>query len=174
MKKRSHFFRWALLVLLLAFVVYYVYPEPKLPANAVVDKLLVYKSERKMEAYSNGVLLKSYTISLGGNPKGAKVYEGDRKTPEGIYTIKDKNPNSGYHKNLGISYPNKQNRARAKELGRPVGGAVKIHGLRNGIGFIGKFQRWYDWTNGCIALTNQEVDELYRSVKVGAEIVIKP
>ena len=174
MKKRSHFFRWFPLALLLALVVYYVYPEPKLPANAVVDRLVVYKSERKMEAYSNGILLKSYTISLGGNPKGAKVYEGDRKTPEGIYTINDKNPNSGYHKNLGISYPNNENRARAKELGRPVGGAVKIHGLRNGIGFIGKLQRWYDWTNGCIALTNQEVDELYRSVKVGAEIVIKP
>ncbi len=174
MKKRSHFFRWFLLALLLALVVYYAYPEPKLPANAVVDKLVVYKSERKMEAYSNGVLLKSYTISLGGNPKGAKVNEGDRRTPEGIYTINDKNPNSGYHKNLGISYPNKENRARAKELGRPVGGSVKIHGLRNGLGFIGKFQRWHDWTNGCIALTNQEVDELYRSIKVGAQIVIKP
>lgn len=174
MKKRSHFFRWSLLVLLLALVVYYVYPEPKLPSNAVVDKLVVYKSERKMEAYSNGVLLKSYTISLGGNPTGAKEYEGDMRTPEGSYTINDKNPNSGYHKNLGISYPNKENRARAKELGRSVGVAVKIHGLRNGLGFIGKFQRWHDWTNGCIALTNQEVDELYLSVKVGAQIVIKP
>ena len=125
-------------------------------------------------AYSNGQLIKTYKISLGKNPIGDKEFEGDKKTPEGIYFINAKNPNSGYYKNLGISYPDKQDIEVSKKLGKPTGGDVKIHGIRNGIGFISKFQRWYDWTAGCIALTNQEVDELYNSVDVGTKIEIKP
>ena len=127
-----------------------------------------------MLAYSKGHLIKTYRISLGRNPIGHKEYEGDKKTPEGHYYINDKNPNSGYHKNLGILYPNKEDIENAKRLGKPVGGDVKIHGLRNGIGFLGKFHRWYDWTMGCIALTNEEIDELYNAVAIGTQIEIKP
>ena len=155
-------------------LIYYFYPEDKLPSNAEIDNIVVHKSERKMLVYSNGELLKIYKISLGRQPVGAKEVEGDKKTPEGIYFINDKNPYSGYHKNLGVSYPDKNDIEHAKRLGKPAGGDIKIHGLRNRFGFIGKFHRWSDWTLGCVAVTNSEMDELYRAVKIGAKIEIKP
>jgi murein L,D-transpeptidase YafK len=153
---------------------FYFYPEEKLPSDILIDKIVVYKSQRQMFVYSNGQLLKTYKISLGRQPIGAKEFEGDKKTPEGFYSINDKNPNSGYHKNLGISYPDKDDVENAKRLAKPAGGDIKIHGLRNKYGFIGKFHRWFDWTLGCIAVTNDEIDELYRAVKTGISIEIKP
>ncbi len=170
----SKIIRYTLLLLLIALVIYYFYPEQKLPQNIKIDSIIVYKSKRELIAYSNGQAIKTYTISLGRNPIGDKEFEGDKKTPEGIYFINAKNPNSGYYKNLGISYPNKEDIEVSKKLGRSTGGDVKIHGLKNGQGFIGKFQRWYDWTAGCIALTNEEVEELYCTVDVGTKIEIKP
>ncbi|ALJ00754.1 hypothetical protein DC20_19410 [Rufibacter tibetensis] len=161
------------LALLAGLVAYYFYPEPK-PEGTTIDKLIVLKSERKLLAFSNGKLKKTYTISLGRNPKGDKQYEGDSRTPEGSYTINDKNPNSGYHKNLGVSYPDSEDIRQAKMLGKPAGGAIKIHGLRNGTGFVGKFHRLMDWTQGCMAVTNEEVDELYSSVPLGTPILIEP
>ena len=161
-------------VLLLALAIYYFYPERKLPENASVDEIRIYKSKRKMHVFSNGKLLKTYTVSLGKNPNGAKEFEGDFKTPEGIYTINGKNPNSRFHKNLGISYPNASDLAVAEKRGKPAGGAIKIHGIRNGSGFIGKFQRCTDWTAGCVAVTNPEMDELYRATQSHARIEIFP
>ncbi len=166
--------RWALILSLIALIVYYFYPEQKLPLNIKIDSLVVYKSKRELMAYSNGQLIKTSKTSLRKNPVGDKEFEGDKKTPEGIYFINAKNPNSGYYKNLGISYPDEQDIEVSKKLGKPTGGDVKIHGLRNGIGFISKFQRWYDWTAGCIALTDQEIDELYNTMDVGTKIEIKP
>ena len=153
---------------------YYFYPEDKLPDNAQIDNIVVYKSKRQMLVYSNGQLLKTYKISLGRQPIGVKEFEGDKKTPEGVYFIDDKNPNSGYHKNLGVSYPDKDDKENAKRLGKSAGGNIKIHGIRNRIGFIGKFHCWFDWTLGCIAVTNAEIDELFRAVKVGTRIEINP
>jgi len=127
-----------------------------------------------MLVYSNGELIKTYKISLGKQPVGAKEFEGDKKTPEGFYFINDKNPNSGYHKNLGISYPDNDDMEYARHLGKPAGGDIKIHGIRNKIGIIGKFHRWFDWTEGCVAVTNEEIDELYEAVKIGTNIEIKP
>lgn len=155
-------------------LVYYFYPEKRLPEGVHIDKLVVYKSKRQLLAYSGGEMIKTYTISLGGEPVGHKQFEGDKKTPEGIYYINDKNPNSGYHKNLGISYPNKKDVAYAKQHQKSPGGDIKIHGLRNRTGIIGKFHRWKDWTLGCIALTNQEIDELYAAVPIGTVIEIIP
>jgi murein L,D-transpeptidase YafK len=165
---------YTVIISITGLAVYYFYPEKKLPENALVDKLLVYKSKRQLLVYSNGTLLKTYRISLGRNPVGAKEFQGDRKTPEGIYLINDKNPYSGYHKNLGISYPNTRDVEHAKTLGKPAGGDIKIHGYKNGLGFVGKFNGWSDWTFGCIALTNNDVDELLKSVKIGTMIEIKP
>jgi len=164
---------YIILIIIFGVVIYYFYPEKKLPKGKIIDKIEVYKSKRKMFVYSDGKLLKTYTISLGRNPVGHKEVEGDFKTPEGIYEINAKNPNSGYHKNLGVSYPNEKDIEHAKSLGKSPGGDIKIHGIRNGSGFISKFQRWKDWTAGCIAVTNDEVDELYESVKIGAKIEIK-
>ena len=166
--------RWILFLSITTLVAYYYYPEQKLPSNIKIDSLVVYKSKRELKVYSNGLLIKAYKISLGKNAIGDKEFEGDKKTPEGVYFINAKNPNSGYYKNLGISYPNNQDIEVSKKLGKPTGGDIKIHGLRNGIGFIGKFQRWYDWTAGCIALTDQEIDELYNTVEIGTKIEIKP
>ena len=157
-----------------SIVMYNLWPEKKLTTNTKINKLIVFKSKRELLAYTNGQLVKTYSISLGRNPSGDKEFEGDKKTPEGLYYINNKNQNSGYHKNLGISYPNKDDIKQAKLIGKPAGGDIKIHGLRNGVGFIGKLHRWFDWTLGCIALTNNEVDELYQAVEIGTPIEIYP
>ena len=164
----------SIIFLFLGLTIYYFYPEERLPENIVIDKILVYKSKRQLLAYSNGQLIMTYKISLGGNPIGKKESEDDSKTPEGLYHIDGKNRYSDFHKNLGISYPNKSDEANAKRLSLKVGGDVKVHGLPNKLGIIGKFQRWYDWTDGCIGLTDQEIDELYSAVKTGTPIEIKP
>jgi murein L,D-transpeptidase YafK len=166
------------IIILLIFActaIYNLLPEKKLPKGTKIDYLLVEKSERAMKAYSGDKLIKTYKISLGRNPEGHKVFEGDQKTPEGIYSINDRNPNSGYHKNLGVSYPNDTDRAKARTLGKSPGGDIKIHGLRNGgFGIIKKLHRFTDWTNGCIAVTNGEIDELYEAVVPNAKIEIRP
>jgi murein L,D-transpeptidase YafK len=162
-------------IIIAGFAIWYFYPDKKLPDGAVVDKLIVYKSKRKMQAYSGSKLLKTYSIALGKNPVGHKQYEGDNRTPEGTYTINARNSNSGYHKNLGISYPNATDIAMAAKLGKPSGGDIKIHGLPNGgAGYINKSHRIIDWTAGCIAVTNAEIDELYVTVKPDAVIEIFP
>jgi murein L,D-transpeptidase YafK len=163
-----------LVLLIIAASVYYFFPEDKLPPGIKIDRLVVRKRDRIMQVYSGDNVIKTYRISLGRNPTGDKEYEGDKKTPEGEYKINDRNPESGYHKNLGISYPNTEDIAVAKRKNLKPGGEIKIHGLRNGLGFIGKFHRMIDWTAGCIALTNEEIDELYDRVEIGTPIIIQP
>jgi len=159
--------------IVVGLAVYYFFPYRLIPTDVTIDKIVVLKSRRQLLAYAAGKLIKIYSVSLGRDPVGTKVYEGDDKTPEGSYTINDKNPNSSFHKSLGISYPNQQDLAKAKQLGKAAGGDIKIHGLRNDQGYIGRFQRWKDWTTGCIALTNEEIDDLYKHTAVGTPIVIE-
>ena len=163
----------SLVLTLLLPIAYYFYPTQKIPESAVIDRIIVLKSRHKLLAYSSGKLVADYKISIGKNPLGAKEFEGDNRTPEGIYTINGKNSNSQYFKNLGVSYPNQRDTRHAKQTGKPAGGNIKIHGLKNGLGYIGKFHRWKDWTNGCIALTNREVNELYDHTPVGTVIEIR-
>jgi len=165
---------YAVICLLFGLTIYYLYPENKLPSNTVVDKLVVYKSKRQLLAYSKEKLIQTYTISLGKHPIGGKAYKDDSKTPEGLYYINSKKSNSKYHKSLDISYPNKSDEANAKKHFKKPGNYVEVHGLPNKLGIIGKFQRWYDWTDGCIALTDEEIDELYKAVKIGTPIEIYP
>ena len=162
------------LILLAGLALYYFIPGKSLPAGTNIDNIVVEKSKRQMQVYSKGKLVKTYKIALGRNPIGDKEYEGDKKTPEGSYVINAKNPNSSCHKNLGISYPDKGDIEVAKKIGKPTGGDIKIHGLMNGYGYIGKFHRWRDWTGGCIAVTDSEIDELYDAVSIGTPVVIKP
>lgn len=145
-----------------------------LTRGQAVDSIVVIKHERKMYVYEKGNALKAYRISLGDTPEGHKHFQGDEKTPEGLYYIDDKNPNSICHKNLGISYPNAADRAYARRHGRPTGGDIKIHGLPNGQGYIGEGHLLDDWTNGCVAVTDEEIDELYAHTKVGIPILILP
>ena len=142
--------------------------------STTVDSILVIKNQHKMYVYNNNILLKIYRISLGTTPVGPKHFQGDRRTPEGIYHIFDKNPNSMAHKSLGIDYPNNKDRKYAKSYGQPTIGDIKIHGLLNGYeqykdDFVNE-----DWTWGCIAVTNEDIDELYEYVKIGAVINIQP
>jgi murein L,D-transpeptidase YafK len=170
----KNLFICSIFVIAIAMIIYYVYPEKKLPSGVTIDKMVVFKSKRELLVYSKGRLVKTYTISLAKNPVGHKQYEGDYRTPEGYYTINSKNPKSVCYKNLGISYPDKEDISAAKNLGKTPGGNIKIHGILNGFGFIGKFHRWGAWTAGCIALTNEEMDELYYHTPVGTPIEIKP
>ena len=149
-------------------------PSSKSPIDEPIDLIVVYKSKRLLNVYAHERLLRSYKISLGKHPIGHKEFEGDKKTPEGLYYINTKSTNSRYHKNLGISYPNINDLNFATNRQKSAGGNIKIHGIRNWLGLVGILHRNFDWTNGCIALTNQEIDELYDVVPVGTIIEIKP
>lgn len=138
------------------------------------DSIVVLKQKHEMCVYRNKELLKVYKVALGLEPTGAKQYEGDMRTPEGVYFINNKNEHSLYHKSLGISYPAAKDRVTAQKLGRRPGGDIKIHGLPNGQGYVGELHRLKDWTHGCIALTDQEIDELYSHVAVGTPVNILP
>lgn len=139
-----------------------------------IDSLAIHKGERELLVFSHHQLARTYHVSLGPFPDGPKQCEGDGKTPEGIYYINAKNPASIYHKNLGVSYPNSEDVERARALGKRPGGDIKIHGLP--AGYEGPKQKYLakDWTAGCIALTNREIDDLYERVKVGSPVVITP
>lgn len=161
-----------LISLLISLCVLYSFcsKENIIPKNITLIK--VYKKKRFLEVYTESKLIKTYKISLGQDPIGHKQYEGDNKTPEGTYFIDGKNPHSSYHKNLGISYPNKKDKAFARKKGKSAGGLIKIHGLPNGKGKIGKLHLAYDWTAGCIAVTDKEIDEIYAATKVGTKIIM--
>lgn len=139
-----------------------------------VDRVVVYKSQRKMVLLAGGREVKSYLVALGGAPVGAKRQQGDHRTPEGQYTLDFRNPQSRYYKSLHISYPNSQDAMAARKRGVSPGGDVMLHGLPKGYGWMGSKHRLQDWTDGCIAVTNQEMDEIWKLVRVGTPIEIKP
>jgi murein L,D-transpeptidase YafK len=145
-----------------------------LPAGIKVDRILVEKSKRRLSVFANGKELKNYRVALGRNPIGAKQEEGDMKTPEGVYTIDSRNPRSDYHLALHVSYPSNEDIARATEHGVNAGADIMIHGIANGAGWIGAFHRIHDWTAGCIALTDEEIEELWRVTPNGASVEIGP
>jgi len=142
--------------------------------NKTVDSIVVIKQLREMYVYHQAHLQKIYRVALGDAPTGHKHFEGDEKTPEGLYYINGKNPNSSCHKNLGISYPNAADRNYAVKFNRSTGGDIKIHGIVNGQGYVGKAHLLHDWTNGCVAVTDEEVDELYKFTSMGIPIMILP
>ncbi|MEN9981865.1 MAG: hypothetical protein RL542_1652 [Bacteroidota bacterium] len=160
------------LIIGLTFLLLVNFNFNKLPKNSNIDALVVYKSERKLVAFSKGKMIKTYSIALGKNPIGAKHFQGDNKTPEGVYFINGKNAHSVAYKNLGISYPNSRDISNSN--GKPTGGDIKIHGLMNNFWFAGNLHRLKDWTNGCIAVNNSEMDELFNAVTIGTTIEIKP
>jgi tetratricopeptide (TPR) repeat protein len=139
-----------------------------------VDKVLIEKKERRLTLISNGRVLNTYKIALGGNPNGPKERQGDNKTPEGTYTIDSRNKDSRYHMSLRISYPNERDKQRAKELGVSPGGDIMIHGIKNGFSKVGNLHTGFDWTEGCIAVTDQEIEEIEAMVPNGTIVEIKP
>ncbi len=147
-----------------------VFASRKVPA----DKILIEKKERRLTLISRGKSLKTYKIALGGNPVGPKERQGDNKTPEGTYIIDSRNNDSRYHLSLHISYPNDKDRRRAKELGVPTGGDIMIHGIKNGFSWVGDSHAEIDWTKGCIAVTDEEIEEIARLVPNGTIVEIRP
>jgi murein L,D-transpeptidase YafK len=139
-----------------------------------VDQIIVYKSERKLVLLARGQELKSYRVALGGEPVGPKVRQGDHRTPEGSYVLDSRNPNSHFYKAFHISYPSSKDVAVAKKLGVSPGGDIMLHGLPKEYAWVGKAHTLHDWTDGCIAVTNEEIDEIWKVVRVGTPIEIKP
>ena len=143
-------------------------------APSIADSIVVYKRERTLRLFYRGVPVKSYFVALGANPVGDKQRAGDMRTPEGLFHINAHNPASKYHLALRISYPDDAHRARAAAIGADPGGDIMIHGLAPEYSEAGKDQVTNDWTNGCIALSNAEIEELWRAVPDGTPIQIKP
>jgi murein L,D-transpeptidase YafK len=143
---------------------------PKLPVyeGPQITAIVVHKATRRMFLVAGEAIVRAYDIDLGFAPEGHKAFEGDGKTPEGAYRIFWKNENSEYHLSLGISYPNTRDRAAAAALGKSPGGDIFIHGTPNGK------LRAKDWTYGCIAVTNSEVEEIFAMVETGTPIFIHP
>jgi murein L,D-transpeptidase YafK len=138
------------------------------------DKILIIKSAHSMTLLKGDKVLKTYKIALGTAPVGPKRIEGDHKTPEGNYSIDAKNLQSQFHLALHISYPNAQDRLRAEKSGAPPGGAIMIHGLARQFAYLGRLHRQADWTDGCVAVTNAEIEEIWKLVPLGTRVEIRP
>ena len=138
------------------------------------DKVLIEKQARRLTLLAKGEVIKTYTIALGGNPVGPKERQGDNRTPEGLYIIDARNGNSGYHLSLHISYPNARDKRRARALGVRPGGDIMIHGIKNGFSEVGAAHAKRDWTEGCIAVTNPEMEEIFKLVPNGTLVEITP
>lgn len=165
-----HYSVLAALVLLMAVGT----TESKLPENARADRVVVLKKQRTLTLMKDGKALKTYSIALGGQPVGPKEREGDHKTPEGVYVLDRRNAKSKFYRSIHVSYPNGEDRAHAQKLGVPPGGDIMVHGLPNGFGWLKSLHRQRDWTDGCIAVTDEEIDEIWRAVPDGTPIEIRP
>jgi murein L,D-transpeptidase YafK len=138
------------------------------------DRIVIVKSTRTMTLMNSGKVLKTYKVALSAHPIGGKERVGDDKTPEGLYTVDWKNAQSKFHLALHVSYPNAADKERARKLGVDPGGEIEIHGIGAKYGYLGALHRQMDWTAGCIAVTNEEIDEIWKLVAVGTPIEIKP
>ena len=149
-------------------------PTPPHPTHSIATQILVEKKARRLTLFRNNAPIKTYEIALGRQPEGPKQFEGDHKTPEGRYIIDSRKKNSSYHRALHISYPSPKDAAFAARQKRSAGGSIMIHGLPNGMGSLGPLHRLRDWTAGCIAVTNTEIEEIWRVIRDGTPIEIRP
>lgn len=140
---------------------------------AEVDLVKVDKSENRMYLLDGENVLKEYHVAFGANPKGHKQKEGDERTPEGTYTLDYKKEDSAFYRTMHISYPNEADKESAKKRGESPGGFIMVHGQKNGLGWFAPILQNFNWTNGCIALTNAEMDEFMDLVNVGTPIQIE-
>lgn len=143
-------------------------------AADLADRVVVHKEKRLLQLYGRGQMFREYSIALGGNPIGHKEREGDRRTPEGHYVLDWRNDKSGYHLSMHVSYPRPQDVAAAAAKGVDPGGMIMIHGQRNYFGWLAFMTQMFDWTDGCIAVTNAEMDEIWDMVPNNTPIEINP
>jgi murein L,D-transpeptidase YafK len=147
---------------------------PPAPADARATLIVVEKSARRLTLLRDGHVLATNPVTLGSAPIGPKRQEGDGRTPEGAYAIDFKNGRSHFHLALRISYPSAADRASAAQRGVPPGGDIMIHGLPNGLGWLGSLHLWRDWTDGCIAVTDRQIEQIWPLVDVGTAVEIRP
>ena len=138
------------------------------------DGVLVIKSQHKLCLQRNGKTFREFHVVFGARPVGHKIRKGDERTPEGIYVLDYRNPESRCYKSIHISYPDDKDRQRAGEKGVDPGGSIMIHGQMNGFGWLAFIMQRFNWTDGCIALSNSDMDEVWMSVDAGTPIEIKP
>ena len=138
------------------------------------DSVLVVKSDSKLYLFHEGKEIASFKVAFGANPEGHKQQQGDERTPEGHYILDFKNTNSAYYKSIHVSYPNARDRENARKRGVNPGGDIMIHGQRNGYEGLSTFVQFFNWTDGCIALTNPEMDIVWQAVSPGTPIEIRP
>ncbi len=146
--------------------------SPAVASHIIIDKVFVDKSARQLQLISAGEVIKTYHIALGGNPVGHKQQQGDERTPSGTYTLDYKNEKSKFYRSIHISYPNAADKARAKSLGVKAGGDIMIHGQKNGLGHLAAMTQQRDWTEGCIAVRDDEMDEIMAAITLGTVIEI--
>lgn len=167
-------FVWLVAVLLGALLIWAHWPASALPPEQPVDRVLIEKNARRLTLLYHGATVRQYSVALGRNPRGPKEREGDRKTPEGVYHIVEHKRPSGFHLALRLSYPEERDLARARSIGMSPGSDIMIHGIKNRLGFVGRMHRCFDWTAGCIAVTNPEIEEIGRLVADGTVVEIRP
>ena len=160
-------------LMMIAAVPFLDEPRAPLPDRLTADSILVEKSLHRLSLFKDGELLRTYRVALGRGGSEPKSREGDARTPEGAYFIDHRNPHSVAHRALHISYPSTTDVAAARARGVNAGSDIEIHGIRNGLGWLGRLHRAFDWTAGCIAVTNGEMDEIWRIVPDGTPIVIR-
>ncbi len=166
--------RWLLALLCFIFIATGQAGTTPGPSEPSIDKVLVLKSERKLHLLSRGKTFKSYRISLGKQARGAKQHEGDKRTPEGLYWIDWRKTSDKYQLSLHISYPNARDLAKAHAQGIEPGGMIMIHGTPVDEEYPEWFFHTLDWTEGCIAMQNRDIREVWELVKDGTLIEIRP
>ena len=139
-----------------------------------VTLVRVLKSDHKLQLFADGKLVQEFQVAFGANPTGHKMQEGDEKTPEGSYVLDYKKPDSAFYKAIHISYPNTKDIAAAKARGVNPGGDIMIHGQKNGLGWLSFISQRFNWTNGCVALSNENMAIVWALVKEGTPIEILP
>ncbi|WBU64332.1 L,D-transpeptidase family protein [Paracoccus aerodenitrificans] len=147
-------------------------PDPSAPIQGQVDRILIEKSARRLSVYQRGTVIRQYRIALGFAPEGDKIRQGDGKTPEGVFKINRRNDRSQFHLSLGLDYPQAGDRERARQGGYDPGGDIFIHGQPNQIAEGMRVSG--DWTEGCIAIDNHQIEELFAATGIGTEVEIRP
>ena len=146
--------------------------KPAAPLPQQANKITISKSQHSMTLWSGDKILKTYKVALGRGKGEAKSHQGDHETPEGTYVIDSKNSKSRFHLALHVSYPNAEDIKRAKSKGLSPGGDIMIHGVHSGFQWLGGLQHDIDWTDGCIAVTDSEIEEIFAAVPIGTPIQI--
>lgn len=156
------------------FLLVLIFLLPAVSCAVEVDKVVVDKSESKLFLMKGRNIVQEFHVVFGANPKGHKQQEGDERTPEGLYILDYKKKDSSFYRAIHISYPNKNDKKRAQSAGVNPGGQIMIHGQKNGLGWLSFISQLFDWTNGCIAVNNSDMDTIWKKVKAGTSIEIKP